>query len=245
MLVLCGRCRPLGGMQSCRASALFSRLPFKPSTKRACSCLSRRAVILHRASCHGLEKMTCHPRLTVPSLWHGDVDHPALGSTLFRPLGSPARVECVQTKGNRGGPRHVSADKMSIRVGWFHGSERLPRVMETRQLDAKRVDTGIACYKSQIMGPKQCVMDPPNLVPQSDAIPNESRHWVRHRRGGGQRSEPTSLDLSTARSRGENGQQPQCDLFIALDFRPSKFAPVGNTDQSSANRHGKLHFPRT
>lgn len=77
-------------------------------------------------------------------------------------------------------------------LGGSMGPRQLPRVLETRQLDDKQVDTAIACYKSQIMGPKQCVMDPPNQVPQSDAIPNEYKHWVQHRPGGGQRSEPTS-----------------------------------------------------
>jgi hypothetical protein len=30
--------------------------------------------------------------------------------------------------------------------------------METRQLDAKEVDTTVVRYKSRIMGPKECVM---------------------------------------------------------------------------------------
>lgn len=88
-------------------------------------------------------------------------------------------------------------------LGGSMGPRQLPRVLETRQLDDKQVDTAIACYKSQIMGPKQCVMDPrtryhsptlfrtnPNIGSGTDAAEDNARNQP--------------LDLSTARSRDQS-----------------------------------------
>jgi len=246
MPVLCGRWETC----SCMVSALYFRRPFNSSTKRDCSCLSRRAVILRRASCPGVEKRPvipasqCHPCCKAP------VDHPALGSTLFRLDGSPARVEVRLNKGSQDGQRPdvspenkdpnqnrvvqseaVASSDRNKATGCQGGRHRR-RLLQKSDHGTKRVRHG---HQTWYHSPTLFRVNP-------ELVPAQTRR--RTTLGTNLLVSALSGVATTPERRSENGQQIQGDLFIVLDVWLSEFAltPVGNTDQSFANRHGHPHF---
>ncbi|KAK1831361.1 hypothetical protein QBC39DRAFT_94162 [Podospora conica] len=100
-------------------------------------------------------KMTCHPRFTVPSLVRVAVDHPALGSTPFRLVGSPARVQ-----GNCGSPFKPRKPEWPAPCLGRQDVNQGPKPQQPpgveRQLDAW---PGRHRRKSRIMGPEEYTID--------------------------------------------------------------------------------------